>query len=89
MEKKIVDIETLTEKELLNEFADRFLAYEESALKMWEFRNGLGYSEEDCECAEPEVADRWDELKTEHDDDFCRCREVVRFVKGDKTLLEC
>jgi hypothetical protein len=87
MEKKILDLETLTDKELLNELADRILAYEESGLEMWKWRNERGYSEEDCE--ESSEWQEWDDLKTEHDDDWCRIRECVRFIKGDETLMQC
>ena len=47
MEKKVIDLETLTDKQLLEEFADRVMAYEEStsALNRWKKENN--YSEDD------------------------------------------
>ena len=87
MEKKIVDLSTLTDKELLQELADRLIAHEKSGTEMFMWRKERGYSEEDCE--ESSEWQEWDDLKAEHDDDWCRVRECVRFIKKDDTLWEC
>lgn len=87
--KEIKDLVTLTDKELLAEFADRYLAYEESATKMFMFRHNLGLSEENCENSEGEVFEEWENLRMEHDEDFCLLREITRFVKKDDSLLAC
>lgn len=83
MEKKIVDLEKLTAEELLNELADRLIAHEESGLRLSQWKAENNYSEEDGFNAE------YDDLKTDHDEDWCRIREVVRFIKGDNTIWEC
>jgi len=87
MEKKIIDLATLTDKELLDELANRLIAYDKSGTEMFMWRTERGYSEEDCE--ESSEWQEWDDLKTEHDDDWCRIRECVRFIKGDDTLMAC
>lgn len=83
MEKKIIDLETLTDKQLLEEFADRVMAYEEStnALNRWKDEND--YSEDD------EFNYEFADLKIDNDEDFCRVREVIRFIKKDETIWEC
>jgi len=87
MEKKILDLATLTDKELLQELADRLIAYDKSGTEMFMWRMERGYSEEDCE--ESSEWQEWDDLKTEHDEDWCRVRECVRFIKKDDSLWEC
>ena len=87
MKKKIVDLEKLTDKELLNELADRLLAEQKSKERMWEWRNKRGYSEEDCEASSE--WQEWDDLKTDNDEDWCRVRECVRFIKKDDSIWEC
>lgn len=87
MEKEIKDFEKMSAGELLNELTDRILAYEDSGLEMWKWRNERGYSEEDCE--ESSEWQEWDDLKAEHDEDWCRIRELVRFIKKDDTIWEC
>ena len=83
MEKKVIDLETLTDKQLLEEFADRVMAYEEStsALNRWKKENH--YSEDD------DFNYEFDDLKIDNDEDFCRVREVIRFIKKDETIWEC
>ena len=80
MEKKIVDLENLTDKQLLEEFADRVMAYEESTnvLNRWKEEND--YSDED------EFDSEFADLKMDNDEDFCRVREVIRFIKKDDTI---
>lgn len=87
MEKEIKDFEKMSAEELLNELTDRILTYEDSGLEMWKWRNERGYSEEDCE--ESSEWQEWDDLKAEHDEDWCRIRELVRFIKKDDTIWEC
>lgn len=83
MEKKIIDLATLTSEQLLQEFADRFLAHEESGTKLFMWQTENNYSPED------EYNEEYAELKMEHDEDWVRCRECVRFIKKDDTLLQC
>ena len=83
MKKKIVDLEKLTAVELLNELADRLIAHEKSGLRLLQWKAENNYSEED------EFNAEYDDLKTDHDEDWCRIREVVRFIKGDNTIWEC
>lgn len=76
MKKKIIDLETLSDRELLEELVNRLLVEHESALKKYnsELDNGGD--------ADPELA-------MDNDEDWCRIREVVRFVKKDNTIWEC
>lgn len=76
MEKKIVDLSTLTDRELLQELADRLIAEQKSreAQFVSELDNG---------------GDADAELTMAHDEDWCRVRECVRFIKGDDTIWEC
>ena len=83
MKKKIVDLEKLTAKELLNELADRLIAHEESSNRLAQWKAENNYSEDE------EFNAEYDDLKTDHDEDWCRIREVVRFIKGDDTIWEC
>lgn len=85
--KKVVDLADLTDKELLQELADRLIAHEESGNRMFMWRTERGYSEEDCE--ESSEWQEWEDLKTDHDEDWCRVRECVRFIKKDDTIWEC
>ena len=78
------DLGTLTDKELLEEFADRVLAYEDAKTKTFVWKLENNFSEEDCDFNE-EYAD----LKIDEDEKFCLVRECVRFVKKDNTLLQC
>lgn len=78
------DLGTLTDKELLEEFADRVLAYEDAKTKTFVWKLENNFSEEDCDFNE-EYAD----LKIDEDEKFCLVRECVRFVKNDETLLLC
>ena len=76
MEKKIVDLETLSDRELLEELVDRLLVEHESGLKKYNSELDNGGE------ADPE-------LTMDNDEDWCRIREVVRFVKKDNTIWEC
>ena len=83
MEKKIVDLATLTPEQLLQEFADRFLAYNESSTKLFLWQTENNYSPEE------EFNEEYADLKMECDEDWVRCRECVRFIKKDDELLWC
>lgn len=105
MEKKVVNLESLTDNELLQEFADRVMAYEKSLMELHQVEleraksegtndtvmDALGYVPDYCgtEEVDEEEEERYNELKMENDNDFCRVREIVRFVKKDDTIWEC
>lgn len=78
------DLGTLTDRELLEEFADRVLAYEEAKAKtfVWKLEHDIFGDEYECN---PDYQD----LKMDEDEKFCLVRECVRFVKNDETLLWC
>ena len=82
-EKRIVDLEKLTPNELLEELVDRLIDHEESGTRLSEWVRTHDYD------SDGEFNEEYDNLKTDHDEDWCRVREVVRFVKGDDTLWQC
>lgn len=84
MAKEITDLSTLTDAQLLAEFADRVLAYEKSAdrLAEWEADRKVG----GVLTLDDEMSDERSDLVLDHDDDYCRLREIVRFVKRDDTI---
>jgi hypothetical protein len=81
------DLENLTDKELLEEFADRYLAYEESQSKTLMWKLDHGYSDDSS--LDYEHSEEYQNLMMEEDEKFCLLRECVRFVKKDNTLLQC
>ena len=86
MEKEIKDFEKMTEKELLVELADRLVVEQKSKERMTEYLADRGWTSDDAdEMDEPE----WADLKMDNDEDWCRVRELVRFVKKDDTIWEC
>lgn len=89
-EKKIVDLEKLTPRELLEELVNRLVVYEESGTRLskWVGRHNYNPDEEFIDGYE-DLNEEYDDLKTDHDEDWCRVREIVRFVKGDDTLWTC
>lgn len=82
-EKRIVDLEKLTPKELLEELVDRLIDHEESGTRLSEWVMTHDYD------PDGEFNEKYDDLKADYDEDWCRVREVVRFVKGDDTLWQC
>ena len=89
-EKRIVDLEKLTPEELLDELVDRLIDYEESGTRLSEWVGKHNYDPDDEFIDEyNDLNEEYDDLKTDHDEDWCRVREVVRFVKGDDTLWQC
>lgn len=89
MEKKIIDLASLTDSELLQEFADRAIAYQASTERLDEFKR-----EHDCTCGDDCGGEcgafaKYQDLVIDNDDNFCRLREVVRFVKQDDEIWMC
>ena len=91
------DLGTLTERELLEVFADRVLAYEEtnSELHSWEKEYDWNDAyEADCEDEGASESDKQnlathEKLKWANDENFCLVRECIRFIKGDNEILAC
>lgn len=86
MEKEIKDFEKMSAEELLMELTDRLIVEQKSKDRMTEYLVNHGWNEED---AEEVGGDEWYELKNDNDEDWCRIRELVRFIKKDDTLWEC
>jgi hypothetical protein len=92
-----VDLDRMTDRRLLEEFADRVLAYENSqtALHEWERENAWAEDSEFNACLasatdrEHELLMKHNSLVLENDENFCRVRECVRLIKKDDSLLEC
>lgn len=76
MKKKIVDLSTLTDRELLEELVDRLIVEQKS--REAKFISELDHGGD----ADPE-------LTLDNDEDWCRVREVVRFVKKDDSIWIC
>lgn len=95
--KPMTDLATLTKDELLEVFADRYLAYEESQLNLheWERENAWDDDSEFNACLasatelEHKRLGEHNTLLIKNDENFCLVRECVRFIKKDDTLLEC
>ena len=93
-EKKVVDLERLSSVELLHELVERLCAYRKSkeTLLEWEQRNDWNdemewrCSAESAPECDKRMFDFHEDLKMDNDEDYCRVREVVRFVKGDDHL---
>lgn len=86
MEKEIKDFEKMSAEELLMELTDRLIVEQKSKDRMTEYLVNKGWNEED---AEDVGGDEWYELKNDNDEDWCRIRELVRFIKKDDTLWTC
>lgn len=50
---------------------------------------GLSFFCENNYDGESEYNSDYDDLKLDNDDDFCRLREIVRFVKKDDAIWTC
>ena len=95
--KPMTDLATLTKDELLEVFANRYLAYEESQLRLheWEKENAWNEDSEFNACLasatelEHKRLDEHNSLVIENDENFCLVRECVRFIKKDDSLLAC
>ena len=86
MEKEIKDFEKMSAEELLMELTDRLIVEQKSKDRMTGYLIDHRWSEEDAE----EVGeDEWYDLKNDNDEDWCRIRELVRFIKKDDTIWEC
>lgn len=86
MEKEIKDFEKMSAEELLMELTDRLIVEQKSKDRMTEYLVNHEWNEED---AEEVGGDEWYELKNDNDEDWCRIRELVRFIKKDDSLWEC
>ena len=95
--KPMVDLATLTKDELLEVFADRYLAYEESQAKLHEWEREYAWDEDSefnaCLASATELEQErlmeHNNLVIKNDENFCLVRECVRFIKKDDSLLEC
>ena len=72
----------------IDEFANRVVAMINSECEL------LGFLHEHPLCARDEFAsdeesNLYDDIKSKHDNDFCRVREMLREIKSDETLLLC
>ena len=70
----------------VDEFADRVIAMIESECDLL----GFLYDHPLCvrdEFASKEEGEKYEDVKLNHDNDFCRVREILREMKGDKDLL--
>lgn len=86
------DFDELSDRGLLVEFADRFVAYEETGADLAAFELEHNYIEgefEDRHGYNSRLVKKHEKLKMYHDEWFCLCREIVRHVKGDRDLLWC
>ena len=70
----------------VDEFADRVIAMIESECDLL----GFLYDHPLCvrdEFASKEEGEKYEDVKLNHDNDFCRVREILREIKGDEDLL--
>ena len=82
-EKVVADLESMTDRELLEELVERIVAYEGSQLELHDYERKHGGAESLYD------DERYSELSMEADEDFCRVREVVRLVKNDPEFWLC
>lgn len=82
---KIVDCEKLTDKELLEEFANRVIVYD--GLKDDEL-NFLGEHPDQAFWTD-EQDEEYEDLKIEIDNAWVRVRECIRVIKKDKEFWAC
>ena len=80
-----MNIEEMDDKTLLNEFADRFLVYDN--LKDDEMRFLEDHPNRDM--WELDTINEYHNLIIEIDNTFRRVREIIRFIKKDNNLLAC
>lgn len=80
-----VDCDKMNDTELLHEFVERFIDYDGKRDKLVGYLQAL-LSEAGVDYEGHGV---WNELHTEQDEAFCRCREIVRVVKNDPDAMWC
>lgn len=72
----------------MNTFADRVIAMIESECELLAFlqKHPLCVNED---ASSPEEYNLYEDVKLKHDNDFCRVREMLHEIKGNKSFLIC
>ena len=73
-------LEEMTDRQLLEELVERLLKHQSCYDRMDEL-DGLA--------SDVRQGEEWENLMFECDNQWCRVREIVRFVKGDDSLWTC